>query len=196
MKNRKYISRSSIIHPVFSVFSPPPPPIHLEMLSSRDWPQVLGGDQYRLHALPHQPPGVHDDLPGVVRLGHCVTGAAVRLEGSGLPTTNRAAKVYGFAGHRIPGRFASYLNRAVIILSSCFNHSEGTDRILFKHPLLFLAPLQIFATCCTFYVPLLVILVLYWKIYQTARRRIHRRRPKPPVTGNNNQVSGNSALEN
>ncbi|XP_055630362.1 5-hydroxytryptamine receptor 2B-like [Toxorhynchites rutilus septentrionalis] len=47
---------------------------------------------------------------------------------------------------------------------------------------------QIFATCCTFYVPLLVILVLYWKIYQTARRRIHRRRPKPPpVTGNNNQ---------
>lgn len=46
---------------------------------------------------------------------------------------------------------------------------------------------QIFATCCTFYVPLLVILVLYWKIYQTARRRIHRRRPKQPVTGNNNQ---------
>ncbi|XP_038120263.1 5-hydroxytryptamine receptor [Culex quinquefasciatus] len=47
---------------------------------------------------------------------------------------------------------------------------------------------QIFATCCTFYVPLLVILVLYWKIYQTARRRIHRRRPKaPPAAGNNNQ---------
>ncbi|EAT39873.2 AAEL008360-PA, partial [Aedes aegypti] len=40
---------------------------------------------------------------------------------------------------------------------------------------------QIFATCCTFYVPLLVILVLYWKIYQTARRRIHRRRPKQPL---------------
>uniref|UniRef100_A0A1B0CIZ7 G-protein coupled receptors family 1 profile domain-containing protein n=2 Tax=Lutzomyia longipalpis TaxID=7200 RepID=A0A1B0CIZ7_LUTLO len=35
---------------------------------------------------------------------------------------------------------------------------------------------QVFATCCTFYVPLLVILVLYWKIYQTARKRIHRRR--------------------
>ncbi|XP_055608218.1 5-hydroxytryptamine receptor-like [Uranotaenia lowii] len=46
---------------------------------------------------------------------------------------------------------------------------------------------QIFATCCTFYVPLLVILVLYWKIYQTARRRIHRRRPKLPATANNNQ---------
>ncbi|KAM7346132.1 5-hydroxytryptamine (serotonin) receptor 1A isoform 1-T3 [Cochliomyia hominivorax] len=47
---------------------------------------------------------------------------------------------------------------------------------------------QIFATCCTFYVPLLVILFLYWKIYQTARKRIHRRRPKPiNVTGNNNQ---------
>ncbi|XP_037895191.1 5-hydroxytryptamine receptor isoform X2 [Glossina fuscipes] len=47
---------------------------------------------------------------------------------------------------------------------------------------------QVFATCCTFYVPLLVILVLYWKIYQTARKRIHRRRPKPSgVSGNNNK---------
>lgn len=69
--------------------------------------QVLGGDQYRLHALPHQPPGVHDDLPGVVCLGHRVAGAAVRLEGPGLPTTNRAAKVHGFTGHRIPGECGS-----------------------------------------------------------------------------------------
>uniref|UniRef100_A0A1B0AGY5 G-protein coupled receptors family 1 profile domain-containing protein n=1 Tax=Glossina pallidipes TaxID=7398 RepID=A0A1B0AGY5_GLOPL len=47
---------------------------------------------------------------------------------------------------------------------------------------------KVFATCCTFYVPLLVILVLYWKIYQTARKRIHRRRPKPSdVSGNNNK---------
>ncbi|XP_065369020.1 5-hydroxytryptamine receptor 2A-like [Calliphora vicina] len=52
---------------------------------------------------------------------------------------------------------------------------------------------QIFATCCTFYVPLLVILFLYWKIYQTARKRIHRRRPKPiNVTGNNNQFKEDS----
>uniref|UniRef100_A0A182M947 G-protein coupled receptors family 1 profile domain-containing protein n=1 Tax=Anopheles culicifacies TaxID=139723 RepID=A0A182M947_9DIPT len=50
-------------------------------------------------------------------------------------------------------------------------------RISFLHP-------QVFATCCTFYVPLLVILVLYWKIYQTARRRIHRRGPKIPATPN------------
>lgn len=35
---------------------------------------------------------------------------------------------------------------------------------------------QIFATCSTFYVPLLVILALYWKIFQTARKRIRRRR--------------------
>ncbi|XP_055689656.1 5-hydroxytryptamine receptor-like [Lutzomyia longipalpis] len=48
---------------------------------------------------------------------------------------------------------------------------------------------QVFATCCTFYVPLLVILVLYWKIYQTARKRIHRRRPRPPMAGNNNQTA-------
>lgn len=40
---------------------------------------------------------------------------------------------------------------------------------------------QIFATCSTFYVPLLVILVLYWKIFQTARKRIHRRRQQRPT---------------
>nr|XP_037868175.1 5-hydroxytryptamine receptor isoform X2 [Bombyx mori] len=39
---------------------------------------------------------------------------------------------------------------------------------------------QIFATCSTFYVPLAVILILYWKIFQTARRRIRRRREPPP----------------
>ncbi|XP_041978779.1 5-hydroxytryptamine receptor-like [Aricia agestis] len=39
---------------------------------------------------------------------------------------------------------------------------------------------QIFATCSTFYVPLAVILILYWKIYQTARRRIRRRIEPPP----------------
>ncbi|KAE9542869.1 hypothetical protein AGLY_002780 [Aphis glycines] len=35
---------------------------------------------------------------------------------------------------------------------------------------------QIFATCSTFYLPLLVILFLYWKIFKIARRRIRRRR--------------------
>ncbi|XP_033220499.1 5-hydroxytryptamine receptor-like [Belonocnema kinseyi] len=34
---------------------------------------------------------------------------------------------------------------------------------------------QIFATCATFYLPLLVILILYWKIFQAARRRIRKR---------------------
>ncbi|KAF4531679.1 hypothetical protein B566_EDAN011838 [Ephemera danica] len=34
---------------------------------------------------------------------------------------------------------------------------------------------QIFATMSSFYVPLLVILVLYWRIFQTARKRIRRR---------------------
>ncbi|XP_017146825.1 5-hydroxytryptamine receptor 2A [Drosophila miranda] len=53
---------------------------------------------------------------------------------------------------------------------------------------------QVFATCCTFYVPLLVILALYWKIYQTARKRIHRRRPRPVETAvNNNQPDGGAA---
>lgn len=48
---------------------------------------------------------------------------------------------------------------------------------------------QIFATCSTFYVPLFVILVLYWKIFQTARKRI-RRRTKVEVSSsqsNNNK---------
>lgn len=34
---------------------------------------------------------------------------------------------------------------------------------------------QVFATASSFYVPLLVILVLYWRIFQTARKRIRRR---------------------
>ncbi|XP_022901391.1 5-hydroxytryptamine receptor-like [Onthophagus taurus] len=34
---------------------------------------------------------------------------------------------------------------------------------------------QIFATSSSFYLPLLVILVLYWRIFQTARKRIRRR---------------------
>jgi 5-hydroxytryptamine receptor 1 len=43
---------------------------------------------------------------------------------------------------------------------------------------------QIFATCSTFYVPLLVILVLYWKIFQTARKRIRHRVGKTPALNN------------
>ncbi|XP_016941173.4 5-hydroxytryptamine receptor 2A [Drosophila suzukii] len=55
---------------------------------------------------------------------------------------------------------------------------------------------QVFATCCTFYVPLLVILALYWKIYQTARKRIHRRRPRPVEAAvNNNQPDGGGAAD-
>ncbi|XP_076633221.1 serotonin receptor isoform X2 [Colletes latitarsis] len=34
---------------------------------------------------------------------------------------------------------------------------------------------QIFATCTTFYLPLLVILFLYWRIFQAARKRIRKR---------------------
>ncbi|CAL1297845.1 unnamed protein product [Larinioides sclopetarius] len=34
---------------------------------------------------------------------------------------------------------------------------------------------QIFATCATFYVPLMVILILYWRIYQVVRKRIRHR---------------------
>jgi 5-hydroxytryptamine receptor 1 len=49
---------------------------------------------------------------------------------------------------------------------------------------------QIFATCSTFYVPLLVILVLYWKIFQTARKRIHRRRQQSTMVGVNSAPSG------
>lgn len=41
---------------------------------------------------------------------------------------------------------------------------------------------QIFATCATFYVPLTVILIVYWKIFQTARRRIRRRKVTSSTT--------------
>lgn len=49
---------------------------------------------------------------------------------------------------------------------------------------------QIFATSSTFYVPLLVIFALYWKIFQAARNRIRRRRelkqPSAPAGGRTN----------
>lgn len=42
---------------------------------------------------------------------------------------------------------------------------------------------QIFATCSSFYVPLILILLLYWRIYQVARRRIrHKPGSKVPLT--------------
>lgn len=34
---------------------------------------------------------------------------------------------------------------------------------------------QIFATLATFYVPVTAILILYWRIFQTARKRLHKR---------------------
>lgn len=55
---------------------------------------------------------------------------------------------------------------------------------------------QIFATSSTFYVPLLAIFVLYWKIFQTARKRIRNRREisgqaaeKSEKMNNNSKVS-------
>lgn len=40
---------------------------------------------------------------------------------------------------------------------------------------------QVFATLSSFYIPLMVILFLYWKIFEAARKRIRKRRP-PHVT--------------
>lgn len=52
---------------------------------------------------------------------------------------------------------------------------------------------QIFATSSTFYVPLLVIFILYWKIFQTARKRIRRRRElKAKVTQKVEKTNNNS----
>lgn len=39
---------------------------------------------------------------------------------------------------------------------------------------------QIFATLTTFYLPLIFILVLYWRIYQAARKRINKRKTDSP----------------
>ncbi|XP_065168637.1 5-hydroxytryptamine receptor-like [Atheta coriaria] len=57
---------------------------------------------------------------------------------------------------------------------------------------------QIFATSSTFYVPLLVIFILYWKIFQTARKRIRKRREmrnhnmeKPSDAGRSNNNARN-----
>ncbi|XP_022918196.2 5-hydroxytryptamine receptor-like isoform X1 [Onthophagus taurus] len=67
---------------------------------------------------------------------------------------------------------------------------------------------QIFATSSTFYVPLLVIFVLYWKIFQTARKRIRKRREMKnqnlessinvsnSTTNNNSNSSGGKITRN
>ncbi|ODN06271.1 5-hydroxytryptamine receptor [Orchesella cincta] len=44
---------------------------------------------------------------------------------------------------------------------------------------------QIFATCATFYVPLFFILLLYWRIWKTARNRIRHRVGKIPKKDEN-----------
>ncbi|XP_044754196.1 5-hydroxytryptamine receptor-like [Coccinella septempunctata] len=49
---------------------------------------------------------------------------------------------------------------------------------------------QIFATASSFYLPLLVILILYWRIFQTARKRIRR---KHIITGSNPVPDSNIA---
>ncbi|KAK3919648.1 5-hydroxytryptamine receptor [Frankliniella fusca] len=53
---------------------------------------------------------------------------------------------------------------------------------------------QIFATASSFYLPLLVILGLYWRIYQAARRRIRRRvQTSAPGVGGRSVPGGASA---
>ncbi|KAL1490753.1 hypothetical protein ABEB36_013399 [Hypothenemus hampei] len=50
---------------------------------------------------------------------------------------------------------------------------------------------QIFATASSFYLPLLVILILYWRIFQTARLRIRKRRTmETPQQQKNPAVGG------
>nr|XP_023025372.1 5-hydroxytryptamine receptor-like [Leptinotarsa decemlineata] len=52
---------------------------------------------------------------------------------------------------------------------------------------------QIFATSSTFYVPLLVIFILYWKIFQTARKRIRRRKEMACQIGQKAEKSNNNS---
>ncbi|KAL0268203.1 UNVERIFIED_CONTAM: hypothetical protein PYX00_010233 [Menopon gallinae] len=52
---------------------------------------------------------------------------------------------------------------------------------------------QIFATCSTFYVPLLVILFLYWKIFQTARKRIRKNRKTKELATVSNAAPNSNA---
>lgn len=65
--------------------------------------QILGGNERGLHSFADHGPSVHDDL---FRLGDgrdCFAGTPIRLEGSGIFATNRAAKVHGVAGPWLSG---------------------------------------------------------------------------------------------
>lgn len=140
--------------------------------------QVLGCYAGGLHTFTDQWSCIYDDMHGMDIVYHCVTGTAIRMEGSRVHATNRATKMHGFAGYRISSMSA--LRET---------NKKNRKKICYVSVAIFFIFLQVFATCSTFYVPLLVILVLYWKIYQTARKRIHRRRPKQVQSANNNQVS-------
>lgn len=70
--------------------------------------QLLGGDQHRLHSLTHQQSRLHDDLLRLECLGDCLAGAAIWLEGSGLPAAHRAAEVHGLAGCSLSGKCYLY----------------------------------------------------------------------------------------
>lgn len=54
---------------------------------------------------------------------------------------------------------------------------------------------QIFATASSFYLPLMVILILYWRIFQTARKRIRRRQivSNATIQANKNPAAGGIA---
>lgn len=61
-------------------------------------------------------------------------------------------------------------SRTCLTITKCLKFINTLDKK--KQPFCWF---QIFATCATFYVPLLVILFLYWRIFQAARRRIRKR---------------------
>lgn len=113
----------------------------------------------------------------MVCICYCLISTTVWLERPGIFATNRTTEMYGIARCWISSKFFFY-DFIFLFFLLLFDEKSINDIFFF----------QVFATCCTFYVPLLVILVLYWKIYQTARKRIHRRRPKLPISANNNQV--------
>lgn len=89
--------------------------------------------------------------------------------------------------HRNPSRIITmivliWLIALLVSLSPLFGWKDSDwSRRVEEHVCLVSQELsyQLFASLSSFYVPLAVILFLYYRIYETARRRIRRRPPKP-----------------
>lgn len=153
--------------------------------------QILDSHEHRLQQRAHTGSRLLHDFLRLVYSADNLVGAVVWLEGSRLHATNRKSNLHGFTGCGISGKY-DHLAKLHSEQNSIKINSKSLLKIVMSN---YLFGFQIFATCCTFYVPLLAILALYWNIYKIARRRIQRRIQQRPLSAAPNQKQVSVAVQ-